>query len=156
MPLRGCLIGCGYVSQFHLDAWTRQTRGRLTAVCDLDGNKAKAACRYGVCTAYTNAVEMLECERPDFVEICTCPESHLALVRLAAEHGVHVLCQKPIAPTLDELKEMMAVCDRHGVRFMVHENFRWRSWYLVMKRELDAGRVGQPFRMGLELHDQRC
>jgi predicted dehydrogenase len=150
------MIGCGYVSQFHLAAWTRQTRGKLVAVCDLDEAKAKAACAYGVCTAYTDARTMFEQERPDFVEICTRPETHLPLVRLAAEHGLHVLCQKPIAPTLGELEAMMAVCERHGVRFMVHENFRWRSWYLRMKQELDAGRAGTPFRLGLELHDQRC
>jgi predicted dehydrogenase len=154
--LRGCLIGCGYVSQFHLEGWTRQTRGRLAAVCDLDEAKAKAACQYGVCTAYTDASEMFRREHPDFVEICTRPESHLPLVRLAAEHGVHVLCQKPIAPTLDELRAMVAVCNRAGVRFMVHENFRWRSWYLRMKAELEAGRLGTPFRMGLTMHDQRC
>lgn len=155
-PLKGCLIGCGYVSPFHLDGWTRQTRGRLAAVCDLDEAKAKAACQYGVCTAYTDAATMLRNERPDFVEICTRPESHLALVRLAAEHGVHVLCQKPIAPTLGELDEMIAVCERAGVRFMVHENFRWRSWYARMKAELDGGRLGRAFRLGLEMHDQRC
>ncbi len=154
--LRGCLIGCGYVSQFHLEGWARQKLGRLVAVCDLDADKARAACKHGVCTAYTDAREMFERERPDFVEICTRPESHLPLVRLAAEHGLHVLCQKPIAHTLDELREMMAVCDRAGVRFMVHENFRWRSWYLRMKAELDAGRLGVPFRLGLTMHDQRC
>src|SRR6516162_121970 len=62
------------------------------------------------------------------VQIST--KSHLTLVRLAAENGVHVLCQKPIAPTLGELEEMIAICKRADVRFMVHENFRWRSWYL--------------------------
>ncbi len=154
--LRGCLIGCGYVSHFHLEAWSRQRAGRLSAVCDLDPARAKTACQYGVCTAYTDAAEMFRAERPDFVEICTRPETHLALVRLAADHGVHVLCQKPIAPTLEELDEMMAVCQRRGVRFMVHENFRWRSWYLRMKRELDEGRLGDAFRLGVEMHDQRC
>src|SRR5437867_4097048 len=99
---------------------------------------------------------MLERERPDFVEICTCPESHLSLIRLAAEHGVHVLCQKPIAPTLDELREMVAVCEQACVRFMVHENFRWRRWNLRLKEELDAGRLGTPFRLCLGMHDQRC
>jgi D-apiose dehydrogenase len=154
--LRGCLIGCGYVSHFHLEGWARQKLGRLVAVCDIDAAKAKGACKYGVCTAYTDAKEMLAKERPDFVEICTRPESHLPLVRMVAEHGIHVMCQKPIAPTLDELKEMIAICDRAKVRFMVHENFRWRSWYLRMKAELDGGRVGKAFRLGLTMHDQRC
>src|SRR5262245_48826550 len=98
---RGCLVGCGYVSQFHLEAWAYQSLGRLTAVCDRDEAKARAGCRHGVCAAYTDAEEMLARERPDFVEICTRPESHLELVRLAAAAGVHVLCQKPIAPNLD-------------------------------------------------------
>lgn len=155
-PLRGCLIGCGYVSQFHLEGWARQQRGRLVAVCDLDEAKAKAACRHGVCTAYRDAREMLERERPDFVEICTRPEAHLALIRLAAEHGAHILCQKPIAPTLEELREMMAICAKAGVRFMVHENFRWRGWYARMKAEQEAGRLGRPIRLGLAMHDQRC
>jgi predicted dehydrogenase len=150
------MIGCGYVSHFHLEGWARQKLGRLVAVCDLDEAKAKAACKYGVCTAYSNAKEMLAKEKPDFVEICTRPESHLALVKLVAEHGIPVMCQKPIAPTLDELKEMIAVCERAKVRFMVHENFRWRSWYLRMKADMDAGRIGKPFRLGLTMHDQRC
>jgi predicted dehydrogenase len=160
MALKGCLIGCGYVSQFHLEGWARQKLGRLVAVCDLDEAKAKAACERGCVSApsraYTDAVAMFQREQPDFVEICTRPESHLALVKLAAAHGIHVLCQKPIAPTLGELEEMIAVCDQAGVRFMVHENFRWRSWYLRMKAELDAGRLGRPFRLGLTMHDQRC
>jgi predicted dehydrogenase len=156
MSLKGCLIGCGYVSQFHLEGWARQRLGRLVAVCDLDLSRAQAACKHGVCQAYADAREMFERERPDFVEICTRPESHLALVKLAAEHGIHVLCQKPIAPTLAELREMIAVCDSAGVRFMVHENFRFRSWYERLKRELDAGSLGTPFRLGLTMHDQRC
>jgi predicted dehydrogenase len=156
MTLKGCLIGCGYVSHFHLEGWARQKLGKLVAVCDLDLSRAQAACKYGVCTAYTNAQEMFDRERPDFVEICTRPESHLALVKLAAKNGLHVLCQKPIAPSLAELEEMIQVCDQAGVRFMVHENYRFRSWYKRMKAELDGGRLGHVFRLGLTMHDQRC
>src|SRR5262249_13654275 len=142
MPvLRGALIGCGYVSQFHLRAWTQQTRGRLVAVCDTDRSRAQAACAHGVCTAYASAAELFAGERLDLVEICPRRESHLPLVRLAAAHGVAVLCQKPAAPRLDELYEMTAVCARADVRLMIHENFRWRAWYLRLKEELDHGTV---------------
>lgn len=155
-PWRGCLVGCGFVSQYHLKGWSRQQQGRLTAVCDLDATKAKAAGQTWQCTSYTDAADMLRCERPDFVEICTRPESHLPLVRLAAEHKVHVLCQKPIAATLADLQAMIDLCREAGVRFMVHENFRWRSWNLRLKAEIQAGRPGTPFRLGLTMHDQRC
>src|SRR4051794_14902291 len=103
-PFRGGLIGCGYVAAFHLEAWTRQTRGRLVAVCDRERERAEKACAYGVCTAYGDAAEMLARERLDFVEICTRPEAHLPLVRLAAAQGVPILCQKPAAPSLGELE----------------------------------------------------
>ncbi len=154
--LRGALIGCGYVSRFHLDAWTRQSLGRLVAVCDLDLERARAACAFGVCTAYADAAEMFAREHLDFVESCTRPEAHLPLVRLAAEAGIPVLCQKPAAPTLAELQEMVAVCARAGVRLMIHENFRWRAWYQRMKEEMERGTIGRPFRLRLYMHDQRC
>src|SRR4051794_991388 len=113
--MRGCLIGCGFVSRFHLDAWKRQSLGKLVAVCDLDPEKAEAAGRIAGCAWYADAETMLERERPSFVEIATRPESHLPLVQLAASRGVHVLCQKAAAPSLDELREMIKVCDRANV-----------------------------------------
>ncbi len=155
-PLRGALIGCGYVSQFHLRAWTQQTRGRLVAVCDTELSRAQAACAHGVCTAYGSAAELFASERLDFVEICTRPEAHLPLVHLAAQHGVAVLCQKPAAPRLDDLYAMTTLCARANVRLMIHENFRWRAWYVRMKEEMDRGSVGRPFRLRLAMHDQRC
>ncbi len=124
--LRGGLIGCGFVSGLHLRGWGRQALGRLVAVCDLDAGRADAAARTAGVPAYADAAEMLRRERPDFVEVCTRPESHLPLTRLAAEHGAHVLCQKPAAPSLGELDAMIAACDAAGVRLMVHENYRWR------------------------------
>jgi predicted dehydrogenase len=154
--LRGALIGCGYVSGFHLRAWTQQVRGCLVAVCDRELPKAQAARAHGICAAYAEAADLFARERLDFVEICTRPEAHLPLVRLAAEHGVSVLCQKPAAPRLDELAEMTALCAQAGVRLMIHENFRWRAWYLRMKEEMQRGTVGRPFRLRLAMHDQRC
>jgi predicted dehydrogenase len=154
--LRGGLIGCGFVARMHLLAWARQSAGRLAAVCDLDPAKAAAAGRAADCPHYTDAAAMLRGERLDFVEICTPPEAHLPLTRLAAERGVHVLCQKPAAPTLADLDAMIAACDAAGVRLMIHENYRWRAWNVRLREEVLAGRVGQPFRLGLAIHDQRC
>jgi predicted dehydrogenase len=154
--LRGALIGCGYVSRFHLQAWAQQTLGRLAAVCDLDTAKAEAAGRAAGCPAYTDVADMLGSEKLDFIEICTRPESHLPLTHLAADHGVHVLCQKPAAPTLAELEAMIAAADAADVCLMVHENYRWRAWNVRLREEVRAGRVGAPFRLGVVIHDQRC
>jgi predicted dehydrogenase len=126
-PLRGALVGCGFFARNHLHGWREVDGVELVAVCDADGARARAAAAaFGVPRAYDDAAAMLAAERPDFVDVAAPPHAHRALVELAAAHGVHVVCQKPLAPTLDDARAMVAACGAAGVRFMVHENFRWQ------------------------------
>jgi len=87
---------------------------------------------------------MLERERPDFLDIVTRPAWHLPLVRLAAERGVAVLCQKPMAENWAEAVEMAAVAKRSGMRLMMNENWRWQPWYRRLRQLLEAGAIGRP------------
>src|SRR3954465_13627315 len=98
-PLQGALIGCGFVSQHHIEAWTKIPEARLVALCDLDSEKvARAAERIPGLRIYTDPAALFENEETlDFVEICTRPDSHREIVELAARHRVDVLCQKPAA-----------------------------------------------------------
>ena len=142
--LRGVSIGCGYFSRFHHEAWSRIPEAEITALCDLDERKvASAAAAHGVRGRYTDWRRMLDEEKPDFADVVTPPASHLEVIRGAAERGVSVICQKPLAPTFDEAREIVAVAARHGVRFMVHENFRFQPWHREVRRLLDAGAIGR-------------
>jgi predicted dehydrogenase len=133
--LKGVAIGAGYFSQFHFDAWSRLDDVELAAICDLDREKAEqAAHRHGVRKCYHDFEEMLDAEAPDFVDIITRPDSHLALTRQAAERGIAIICQKPLCPTFSEAKELVATAATSGVPLMVHENFRFQPWY----REIDC------------------
>ncbi|HEX8202987.1 MAG TPA: Gfo/Idh/MocA family oxidoreductase [Isosphaeraceae bacterium] len=106
--LRGALIGCGFVSRFHLEGWARVPDVRLIALCDLDAVRLRRASALAPgARLYERAEALLAAERPDFVEIRTRPESHRALVELAARHGAHVLCQKPAAPDRADLEAMI-------------------------------------------------
>ena len=96
--------------------------------------------RFGIPRAYRDAAEMLERERPDFVDIVTRPDSHLELVRLAARCGLGVICQKPMAPSWEECAAMVNVCADANVRLLIHENWRWQPWYREVKRLLDRRR----------------
>jgi predicted dehydrogenase len=87
---------------------------------------------------------MLRSQRLDFVDIATRPESHLPLVRLAAEHGVPVICQKPMAPSRAEAAAMVEAAEAGGIRLMIHENWRWQEWYREIGRRLQAGDIGAP------------
>lgn len=147
--LKGVMIGAGYFAGFQAEAWRRIAGVEIVAVSDVDAEKADAFARQcGIPRAYANAAEMLERERPDFVDIVTRPQSHLELTRLAAARGVHVICQKPMAPTWEESVQMVNVCAANHVRLMIHENWRWQPCFREMRRLLDAGLCGAPVYAG--------
>lgn len=141
--LKGVAIGAGYFSQFHLDAWSRIEEVDLVAICDQDERRAaEAASQFEAARSYTDFFEMLEREKPDFVDVITRPDSHLRLVRQAAEVGVAIICQKPLAPTFSEAKELVQTALHHNVPLMVHENFRFQPWYREINRMVNQGLVG--------------
>jgi predicted dehydrogenase len=156
-PLRGALIGCGFVSQYHLAAWREQAGVSLAAVCDLDTERLeRARALVPEARPFRDAEALFATIPLDFVEICTRPESHLALVSLAARHGVHVLCQKPAALARVDLVAMIDACNRAQVRLMFHENWRFRPWYRALRAALDSGTVGRPIRLRLVHRDTRA
>lgn len=161
--MRGVLIGAGYFAQFQAEAWKRMephtnrpdeatprsAAGKsplhIAAVADSAPGKARSfADKFGIPRAYESTEEALDHERPDFVDMATRPESHLELSRTAAQRGIHVICQKPMAPTWEECVAMCEACDKGGVRLLMHENWRWQPWYREAKRFLDSGRLGRP------------
>jgi predicted dehydrogenase len=86
---------------------------------------------------------MIDRERPDFVDIITPPATHEEMCRYAAERGAHIICQKPLAPTPEESRRIVVHARDAGVRFMVHENFRWQPWYRAIKRIQVEGAIGE-------------
>jgi predicted dehydrogenase len=156
-PLRGALIGCGHVAQYHLEAWKHVPGARLTALCERAPDRLElAGASHPDAKLHRDAAAMFEDERFDFVEICTLPESHRELVELAARHGCHVLCQKPAAVVRSDFRAMIEACDTAGVRLMIHENWRFRPWYRALRAEIDAGVVGRPIRLRIAHRDTRA
>jgi predicted dehydrogenase len=86
---------------------------------------------------------MLDKARPDLVDIVTPPETHIKLVRAAAERGVPIICQKPLAPTYAEAVELVEAAERAGATLVVHENIRWQPWYREARRLINQGTLGQ-------------
>lgn len=150
--LRGVCLGAGYFSRFQYEAWSRIPEVEIVALCNrnLDRGREMAA-QQGVPRVYgwDQFGAMLDQEKPDFVDIITPPESHREVVDQAAQRGVAIICQKPIAPTWEESVAMVERVRQLGVRFMVHENFRWQPWYREMKRMLAAGDLGELFSIGI-------
>lgn len=136
-------VGAGYFSHFQYEAWGRIPEVDVTAFCNRNENRAKPIIEnYGIRRHYKDYREMLEKEKPDFVDIITPPNTHLEMCRIAAEMGIHIICQKPLAPTFEEARQIVECADKAGVRFMVHENWRFQPWYREIKKLLDDGVVG--------------
>ncbi|QDT62651.1 putative oxidoreductase YcjS [Stieleria bergensis] len=141
--LKGVAVGAGYFSQFHYEAWSRLEGVELSAICDVNRQAAQSAAdQHGVPSVYVDFTEMLEAEKPDFVDLITRPDSHLELTKAAVERGVAVICQKPLAPTMDECRELVAAAQNAGVPLMVHENFRFQPWYREIRKLIDEGVIG--------------
>ena len=141
--LRGVAVGAGYFSQFHLNAWSRMADVEMVAICDIDRDQAqRAADQHGIDHVYTNVSEMLAEQKPAFIDIITRPDSHLEIVRAAASVHVHVICQKPLAPSIDEARQLVSCAGDAGIQLMVHENFRFQPWYREIRKLLDGGSIG--------------
>ena len=141
--LKGVAVGAGYFSQFHFDAWSRIDDVRLSAICDLNAEAATSAAeKYGVDSVYHDFAEMLDAEQPDFVDIITRPDSHLQLVRQAAQRNIPIICQKALAPTFAEAQQIVDIAESSGTRLMVHENFRFQPWYREIRRQIDQRAIG--------------
>jgi predicted dehydrogenase len=141
--LKGVGIGAGYFSKFQYDAWERIPEVEITALCNRNIERAKPLMdEYGVPRHYTDYREMIEKEKPDFVDVITPPESHLEMCRFAGERGIDVICQKPLAPTFDEAQRIVADAGAAGIRFMVHENFRFQPWHREIKTLLQEAVIG--------------
>ena len=150
--LRVAAIGAGYFSQFHYDAWTRIDEVELVGLCDLDpARAADTAARWKVARSFTDAAEMLDELKPDLLDIITPPDTHLALIRLAAARQVDAICQKTFCRSLAEARQAVEIAAAAGILLVVHENFRFQPWYAEIKRLLDSDALGQVYQATFRL-----
>lgn len=101
--LRGVGIGAGYFSHYQYDSWQRIPHVDMSAIYNRTRSKAETiAEQYGIAHVYDDYRTMIDEEQPDFVDVITPPETHREICAYAADRGVHIICQKPLAPTYAE------------------------------------------------------
>lgn len=145
--LKFAVLGTGFWSHFQIPAWFEVGGVDLVAVYNRTVAKAeKVAAQFGIPRVYGDPEELLRAEELDFIDIITEVPAHAPLVHLAAKHKVPVICQKPMAGDYATCQGMVEACQRAGVPFYIHENFRWQAPMRALKQVLDAGTIGHPFR----------
>ncbi len=145
--MKFAVIGCGYWSRYQIAGWMEVGDVELVAVYNRTRSNAEfIAKRFGVAKIYDTAEELFENEKLDFVDIITDVDTHERFTVMAARYGVPVICQKPMAPDYTTAERMINVCKQANVPLMIHENWRWQYPIREVKKRLEEGCIGKPFR----------
>ncbi|HTE18764.1 MAG TPA: Gfo/Idh/MocA family oxidoreductase [Armatimonadota bacterium] len=150
--LRFAIFGTGFWARYQLAAWREVPGAECVALYNRTRAKAeRLAAEWGVPAVYDDPEELLSRERLDFIDIITDVDTHSRFVSMAAERRLPVICQKPMAPSLQVAEEMVATCARAGTPFFVHENWRWQTPIRRLREVLEEGGVGEPFRARIDM-----
>ncbi len=142
--LRTGIVGCGGIAQTHAKALASLPESVFSACCDIDEGRARAmAAQYGVPHIFTDVRTMVRSGTVDVVLVCTPHPTHVDAVVAAAEAGVHVLCEKPLAVDLESADRMIEAAERAGITF--GGIFQRRFWPAAqrIRRAIDDGTLGR-------------
>jgi len=137
------IVGCGTVSHAHIHAYRSVFATDLVAAADIQEDRLKTHSEeYRIPALYTDYKEMLENESLDIISICTLADTHCEIALAAAERGIHVFCEKPMAIDLAQADMMIDACEKSGVKLAVDHHRRGDSRYHKAKQLIADGAIG--------------
>lgn len=140
--LKVAVIGCGCISVMHLDSIKALEESELVAVCDTKIERAnEAAQKYGG-KVYTNYKEMFEKEELDAVHICLPHYLHTVVACDAFRKGIHVISEKPMSIKYQDALEAVKLAEELNVKYGVIFQCRYNTPSLVIKEEIENGKLG--------------
>lgn len=138
------VIGCGGQGRAHAREWAQMDGCEVVAVADpLPDPLAWMQEQFPGIRTYLSHGEMLEAEPLDIVSIATWPNLHAEPTIMAAERGMHVLCEKPMALDLQECDAMLAACEQHNVALVISHNRRNDPRYWKLRKLLQEQAIGR-------------
>jgi predicted dehydrogenase len=139
------LIGAGFIGSVHANAYKSIGGAQVVAVADVVEQKGKKLAEDLGATYYSDLAGVLKGEEVDIVDICAPTYMHIGMVKEAAHAGKHILCEKPLALSLKEADEMIAVVKKAGVKSMVGQVLRFWPEYIKAKEITESGELGKPY-----------
>lgn len=140
---RIALVGCGRISQRHIQVLTQMPHMKLVAVCDLLADRAREVATPLGIPHYLDALEMVMREKPDIVSILTDSGSHSSIGIEIAPHVSVVVVEKPMALTLEDADNLIETCEAHATRLFVVKQNRFNPAIQQLRRAVDQGRFGK-------------
>jgi len=138
------LLGAGFMGGTHAAAYSQLPGARLVAVADANRALADALAAKYSASAYYEIEALLADPNVDAVDVCLPTFLHERCVVGAANAGKHLLCEKPIALSLEQVDNMLAAVNKAGVIAMVGQVIRFWPEYVAIRRLLKEGTLGTP------------
>lgn len=140
--LKVAVIGTG-MGRYHMKEFVESPNVKLVAVCDLNREEAVHFAReYGAERVLTDVQSLWEVPNLDAISIAVPNYLHAPIAIEALRRGLHVLCEKPMATTLDEAKEMVATAEEQNKRLMIGMSQRFKPESLALRGMVERGEVG--------------
>jgi len=144
-PIGYGVVGAGIWGNLHLKTLSSDPRVSIKAICDVNVEKAKqVAQEYGIPRYYGTHEEMLKDSSVEAVSITTPDFAHGEPALAVAESGKHLLCEKPMAMTIDESLDIIKAAKSNKIKFMVDLHNRWSPPFYIAYEQLRAGKLGDP------------
>jgi predicted dehydrogenase len=143
-PVRLALVGCGKVASIHAAALQSLPEAQFVAACDVNLDRALAFASKWRVQPCTDLGKMFAQAQPEAIIIGTPHPLHAESAVRAAEAGVHVLVEKPLAANLADCDAMLAAAKKSGVTLGVISQRRFYEPVQRMKRAIDEGKIGKP------------
>src|SRR3990172_10553674 len=142
--LKAAVIGCGNAARIdHLPWYAANPHVRTVGLVDNDISRAKwCAQRWGG-KAYDGLEEMLSREKPDLVSICSPVHLHAHHTIECARHGCHVICEKPMAPSLKECQKMIDSAKQNKTILGMGLNRRFNTGLIKTRQLIQSGQIGR-------------
>jgi len=137
------IVGCGRIGRWHLDAYMADSRVKLAAVADTDLPRAEAFARKVDARVYDSHKTMIMNEELDGVSICTVPSTHREIAMDMLDGGIHVLCEKPLAISVAEARQMVEKASTRNLILMTAFKFRFHEEVLEAKELIERGALGK-------------
>ncbi len=145
-PLKVGVIGVGGIAATHFLGWQASEHAELVAFADPVAPVLERVSKaHGISKTYGNPADLINDPNIDIIDICTPSAYHAPLSIAALEAGKHVICEKPLAPTPEDIERMIEARDRSGKLLMTAQHFRFQNDTLALKRELETGVLGDVY-----------
>lgn len=142
MDLRFAIVGCGRIAQRHAEHIAGQ--GKLVAVCDTHKERREEMAANYNSKAYSTLDELLQQEKNiDLIAVCTPNGLHAGQSIQALEAGIHVLCEKPMAITVNDCEHMIAAANKANKHLFIVKQNRFNAPIAELKKIIDEGRLGK-------------